>query len=119
MRSSLVRMTSSEEWRSRVESWKASGKSAREFCIARGFSAKSLQWWAWHFGRKTGRKVVEEKPVRFARVVTGAPRIQADHERGLVVHVGAARVEVGAGADRETVTAVLQALMGNSTGARS
>jgi hypothetical protein len=99
-------MTKRAEWIQRVEAWRASGKSAREFCAGRDFSVKSLQWWGWHLRGKSGRR---SKAVSFARVVQKSEK-PARHD-ALVVQVGAVRIEVGAAVDRETLAAVLDVLL--------
>ena len=39
-------------WAKRVERWKDSGLSAKEFGAEIGVSANSLSWWKWELGRK-------------------------------------------------------------------
>ena len=36
-----------EQWAKRVEQWKQSGLTAREFARRRGLAARSLSWWKW------------------------------------------------------------------------
>jgi hypothetical protein len=38
---------SSEEWKRLVGEWQRSGRSAAEFCRARGLSERTLAWWRW------------------------------------------------------------------------
>jgi hypothetical protein len=42
-------------WAKRVERWKDSGLSAREFGAEIGVSANALSWWKWELGRKKGQ----------------------------------------------------------------
>src|SRR6202035_3573711 len=37
-----------EKWAKRVERWKETGLSAKEFAAETGFNARSLTWWRWH-----------------------------------------------------------------------
>jgi hypothetical protein len=100
-------MTTKAEWTKRVEAWRASGKTLREFCEGREYNAKSLQWWGW---RLRGEREQQDRKVRFARVVRkgGGPQVS---QAGIVVYVGKARIELGARADRAALTMVLEALL--------
>jgi transposase len=40
-----------EKWAKRVERWKDSGLSAKEFGAETGISARSLTWWRWHLSK--------------------------------------------------------------------
>lgn len=106
-------MAKASEWAERVKAWRASGKSAAEYCKGRDFSVKNLQWWSSHFQRNgmAARAPGTPRPVPLARVVRtrqeSAPRTTA-----IVVCVGDARVEVAAGVDRSALSAVLEALLG-------
>ena len=42
--------TSRETWAKRIERWKESGLTAKEFAAEVGLSASSLQWWKWRLG---------------------------------------------------------------------
>jgi hypothetical protein len=42
-----------ETWAKRVERWKESGLSAKEFASELGVSAKALSWWRWQLGKAT------------------------------------------------------------------
>lgn len=42
--------TSRETWAKRVERWKESGLTAKEFAAEVGISARSLSWWSWRIG---------------------------------------------------------------------
>ena len=44
--------TTREEWAKRVERWKDSGLSAKEFASETGINARSLPWWRWQLGQK-------------------------------------------------------------------
>jgi transposase len=108
-------MSSKAEWTKRVEAWAASGKSAREFCEGRDYSPKSLQWWSWRLREARPVKGARNQHVRFARVVRkrgGGAAAGA----GLVVHVGGARVEIGAAVDRTTLATVLDVLLATAGG---
>ena len=94
--------SSAVEWTERVESWRASGQSAAEFAVGKEYSEKLLRWWGSELRRREQRRA----RVRVARVVRPSPR------EPLFVAVGAARIEVRAGFDRELLRCVVAALGG-------
>lgn len=112
-------MTKSEVWRERVAAWRASGKSAAEFCSGQEFTAKSLQWWAWHFGTKRPRKRAATPKPGFARVIAKPDVVKSRSDASVVVLVGGARIEIGSGADRGVVSMVLESLRAASAGGRA
>jgi hypothetical protein len=104
-------MTKASEWAQRVEAWRASGKSAAEYCEKREYTAKSLQWWASRLRRRGLAASEGEATVTLARVVRSPHQaIHAAQGASIVVTLGEARVEVSAGADRAALSMVLQAL---------
>jgi hypothetical protein len=48
--------TRREEWAKRVERWKDSELSAKEFAAELGISARSLTWWKWRLGSLASAK---------------------------------------------------------------
>ena len=40
-----------EQWAKRVERWKDSGLSAKEFAAETGINAQSLSWWRWQLSK--------------------------------------------------------------------
>jgi hypothetical protein len=113
-------MTKSEAWRERVAAWRASGKSAAEFCSGQEFTAKSLQWWAWHFGAKKPKKrAATSSKLKFARVIAKPDVVRSRSDASVVVLVGGARLEIGSGADRALVSMVLESLRAPSAGGRA
>lgn len=114
-----MRMAKSEEWQQR-EAWRASGKSAAEFCSGEAYTAKSLRWWAWHFGDQERKKASARatKP-RFARVIAKRGVAKRTTDVPVVVHLAGARVEIGAGAERAVVSMVFETLRSSSVGDRA
>jgi hypothetical protein len=39
-----------EDWAKRIERWKDSGLTAKEFAVETGISARSPAWWQWKLG---------------------------------------------------------------------
>lgn len=54
----------SEDWSKRVERWKDSGLTAKEFASETGLNERSLSWWRWHLGAKAKKTTSEASPPR-------------------------------------------------------
>ena len=111
-------MTKAAEWSVRVKQWRASGRSAREYCRGKDFTAATLLWWSSRLRRAGAGPGAATAPVRLARVVRLAERDDGARTAPIVVHVGGARVEVSAGADAAALAAVMDALGARRGGAR-
>lgn len=112
-------MVKSDEWRERVEAWRASGKSAAEFCSDQDYSPKSLQWWAWHFGGQKRKRSSRATKPQFARVIAKRDTAKHTSDAPVVVHLAGARIEIGTGADRTVVSMILESLRAPSAGGRA
>ena len=105
-------MAKSSEWAKRVEEWRASGLKAKDFCVDRSYSAKSL----WHWSSKLGRAAEEpaRKPavqlVRVARQTVGSTPSAA----GIVVEVAGAKLTLLGQVDATALRTVLMALRESS-----
>jgi transposase len=111
-------MTKAAEWAQRVTAWRASGKSAQEFCRGREYRGKDLQWWSSHLRRRGQALPAGRAAVRLARVIRKASSPPTAMS-SIVLELGDARVLLGADVDRATLTTVLEALRAaNSGGAR-
>jgi hypothetical protein len=108
-------MTKATEWAARLEAWRASGKSANEFCADHGYSAKNLVWWSSHFRRKSSPAAKRQR-VMLARVVRKPREVRPASAAAVVVQIGDARVEVPAGADRAVLMLVFEALTATNGG---
>lgn len=49
----MTRKSTRAEWQRRVEAWKASGLSAREYGRKAGLNAKTLYFWQWKLGAES------------------------------------------------------------------
>jgi hypothetical protein len=100
-------MTRASEWATRVAAWRASKKTAKEFCNGKDYKAERLLWWSSDLNRR-GISRPPDNPVALTRVIrkSGA-RLQSF---GVVVHLGGVRIEVPPGADKATVATVLEVL---------
>jgi hypothetical protein len=95
-------MATRETWKKRVAGWRASGLSAENFALGRGFNADAL--------REMGKQLLRVEPaVRLARVEIVPERVC---EVPVVLRAGAVRVEVVRGFSRETLAAVLDVIEG-------
>jgi hypothetical protein len=127
-------MTETEsKWAARVAAWRASGQTAPEFCEGKDFKPGGLRYWASQLRKgKDASSTRDERvarvpqaaqppaaateaappeQVRLARVVRAARPAPAP-ETAVVIEVGAARLAVRRGFDREVLRAVLEALGG-------
>ena len=103
-------MAKASEWSARVSAWRASGRSAREFCEEHGYSAKLLQWWASHLRRKRPVGGAAEKKVRFAKVERASTPVETSKVLPIAVRFERAWVEVPVGMDGTTLAVVLETL---------
>ena len=104
-------MATEAEWVARVESWRASGASARDFCKGKDYPARGLQWWASRLRKRAA--LVSERPkpvVALAQIVRRSPAQCEATARSIVVEFDGARVEVGEGADRALLLVVFEVL---------
>jgi hypothetical protein len=89
-------------WSERVRAWRASGETAAAFAEGKGFAGSTLRFWA----TRLKSAPLPSSP----RIVQLVARSAAPTE--LLVEVGAARVRVGRGFDRELLADVVGALSG-------
>jgi hypothetical protein len=112
--------TSRETWAKRVERWKDSGLTAKEYAAELGINAQSLSWWKWRLSseavtRKTGRRTqrstkrqtqVATTPITFVEVTTPA----ATAEPLEIVLPSSVRVRVPSAFDPATLGRLLDVL---------
>ena len=90
------------EWGRRVEACRKSGQRVSEWCAEQGIPVSTYYSWQ----RKVFQAAVSENEVCFAEV----PVRPAAAETAACVQCGALRVDIHAGADTETIRAIIQAL---------
>ncbi len=93
-------------WVERVEAWRESGERAEEFSRHEDFSAATLRWWSSKLKRETA-----PGDVPIARVLRTPTAGQ--HVGGAIVIEAirsGARVSIEAGADKATLSMVLELL---------
>lgn len=49
----MAARASAEQWRSRVEAWVTSGKTAKAFSATEGLDPRQLTYWKWKLGKAT------------------------------------------------------------------
>ena len=122
-------MTNAARWAKRIAEWRASGLTSAEFCSGKGFTAGGLRNSA-HLRSKrarAGRKteVPLARLVRASAVADAAePPLQSAPTAGgatvaatpLVIEIGGARVVVGSGFDRATLSSLLEVLSARGGG---
>src|SRR5690349_20893574 len=104
-------------WARRVADWRSSRENFNQHCKDKEFTSGALRYWAQRLGEAAPPSpptVLAAPAVRMARVVrTRAPVVVAEaapRPSNLVIELGGARISVGPGFDRATLTAVLQIL---------
>jgi hypothetical protein len=115
----LVRKkVSAEVWSERVERWKSSGQTAKEFAAAEAVSAHSLSWWHWRLRRgseegsagvklRSRRSTKGERSMSFVPVVLRNGAEQAPLE---LILPGEIRVRVHPGFDEATLLRVIRVI---------
>jgi transposase len=110
-------------WVKRVQAWRASGRSAAEFCQGKSFAEGTLRWWVSRLKRLADEEAEAGAPdtaegaaeVRLARVVRSPGQAVSDERStGEVVVIEsvrhAMRIAVSRGTDRETLAMVVEVL---------
>lgn len=106
-------------WVKRVQAWKASGRSAAEFCQGKSFAEGTLRWWVSRLKRLEDEEAdaTADAPaeVRLARVVRSPGQAVAnERSTGEVVVIEsvrhAMRIAVGRDTDRATLAMVVEVL---------
>ena len=90
------------EWVQRVETCRKSGQKVSEWCSEQGIPVSTYYSWQ----RKVFQAVTAETEVCFAEI----PARSAGSETAASIQSGELRIEIHAGADSETVRAIIQAL---------
>ena len=90
------------EWSRRVEACRSSGQRVSEWCREHGIPISTYYSWQ----RKVFQAAVSENEVCFAEV----PVRVAAAETAACIQCGELRVDIHAGADTETIRAIIQAL---------
>lgn len=113
-------MTNAAQWAKRVAEWRASGQTSMEYCSGKDFTAGGLRNAAHLLGKRArdGRKA----GVQLARLVR-ASAVAAEVEpaqqaamptsasaTSLVIELGGARLLIGSGFERATLSSVLELL---------
>ena len=111
---------SREDWAKRVERWKDSGLTAKEFAAETGLNASTLSYWKWRLGAEQrdddSKRKPKTRPARcdrpkrgpktptFVEVTAQAPVAEPLE----LVMPGELRVRVPVGFDEATLAAVLR-----------
>ena len=90
------------EWAQRVEACRRSGQKVSEWCTEQGIPVSTYYSWQ----RKVFQAVTTEAEVCFAEI----PSRPAGRGTAASIESGGLRLEIHAGADVETICAIIQAL---------
>jgi hypothetical protein len=104
-----------EVWRTRVESWRASGLTAKQFAAEHGIRAGTLVWWSWRLGMKAKQPLAARTKSPPAKIATTPPltflEMTAVYAEPIeVVLPSGLRVRVGDGFAERTLARVLDVL---------
>ncbi|MGO9837885.1 MAG: IS66 family insertion sequence element accessory protein TnpA [Polyangiaceae bacterium] len=105
---------SRETWAKRVERWKDSGLTAKEYAAELGVNAHSLSWWKWRLSSAPGES--GRRPRKARRPDTAAPLTfvelpAASAEPLEVVLPSSLRVRVPSGFDATALRRLLDVLV--------
>lgn len=106
-------MAKAEEWTERVAEWRASGLKAKDFCVGRGYTAKSLWHWSSKLGHATDETPERESAVRLVRVKRQPTAVTPTAATSMVVEMEGARLMLQGRVDSvalRTVMATLRSL---------
>jgi len=116
-----VTAATAAKWTERIRDWRASGLSASQYVAGKEFEASTLRYWASRLKpastattapTATTPRLVELVPRSRSRAQSPSPSPVARCESDLVIEVGAVRVRVGRGFDRELLADVVGVLGG-------
>ena len=104
-----------ETWAKRVEAWKASGLTSKQFGAQHGIRAGTLLWWSWRLGAKSKQPLAVRSATPPVKVASIAPltfiEMTAPRSEPLeVVLANGLRVRVGDGFAEGTLARVLDVL---------
>jgi transposase len=108
--------TSREEWAKRVERWKDSGLTAKEFARELGLNPRSLVFWKWQLGRAAGTptkaanaRLERSKPLPLLElaVAGGSPQFELELR-------GGHRLSIPPGFDADALRRLLAVLESSS-----
>ena len=104
-----------EEWTKRVESWRASGLTAKQFAAQHGIRAGTLVWWSWRLGVKARQPLAVRTKSVPAKVAAIAPltfiEMKAVHAEPIeVILTNGLRVRIGDGFAERTLARALDVL---------
>jgi len=104
-----------DEWQKRVQRWKDSGLTAREFAAETGINAGTLQFWRYKLkhGIRPAARTKRKPPSNeiLASLVEVRAPVVADDDRRFEIELGnGRRVRVGSGFDAETLRSLIAVL---------
>ena len=104
--------TKCDEWVERVQDWKASGLSARQFSEGKDFRAGRLRGWSCELARRKREQSTSlTKVPRLTRIVRTEKRTSsATPAPGITVKFGDVEVLITPGTERELIATVIQVL---------
>jgi transposase len=99
-----------ETWTKRVDRWRASGLTAKEFAAETGLNAGTLTYWKWRLGRAASGGT--RKKAEFVEVVPPASPAPTPHDAFEVVLGNGMEVRVPVRFDADALRRLVAALGG-------
>ena len=93
-------------WATRVEAWRASGKTVDEFATEQSIKPASLRWWSSQLRRQATAGVAASVPMARVR---RASEMRSERP-AIVIELDGGRIEVREGFDRALLREVMGAL---------
>lgn len=103
--------TSRGEWAKRVERWRDSGLTAKEFAAETGVNASTLAYWSWRLRASRSKRPLRPTAARSRFVELSAAPLPSAAPAMLELLLGeGVRIRVPSGFDEETVARVVRAV---------
>lgn len=112
------RRASRDEWQKRVDRWKESGLTAKEFASETGVNAGTLQFWQYKLKRGEpkvrGRRAASAEPSILSSIVEVRPSVVATDSRFEIEFGNGRRLRVPSAFDAAGLKALLALLDGSA-----
>jgi hypothetical protein len=97
-----------EKWREHVRAWRASGKSAADYCDRAAINPHTLSWWAWKLGSEM--KPARPAPARNATTFVELAPLEFPACDKFEIEVGSVLVHVPSNFDGDALRRLLDTL---------
>ena len=104
--------TSRAEWAKRVERWRDSGLTAKEFAAEAGVNASTLAYWSWRLRASRSKRPTSRSSPSRSRFVELTPSLVPSTAPAMLELVlgESIRIRIPSGFDEETLARVVRAV---------